>query len=348
MPWAPGADVRRLAKDCVAMVDGFATPGTRHWKARLARSRQERALARTVEDVWSHGTVVLEYGNRPTALEAVAAHTDADGSLLDLHTAAVELLNVLRSTAATTWFATFAAPALHRFPVVREELRNGDGAYARAFAHEVRRGYLFAPFVGGLAARDLRFDAPKLPEGTRVLLDVSGHHRDPELWPEPQRFEPRRFLGREPDAGAPIAQGGANAHTGHRCPGDDVTTHILATLARELADLELDMPCRTCASLRRDARGFCPRNGRTPGNRRGEGHQAAAPPPPYWSPASPSWAGGPQWPLRRGTHDCSQESRLISWSPPRLQRSGPHQGCGARTRMMCPRGRGASPRPPGE
>ncbi|MFE9636174.1 cytochrome P450 [Streptomyces sp. NPDC006463] len=241
IPSVPGAAVRRLAEDCVAMVDGFATPGRRHWKARRARSRQERELARTIEDV-RRGTLASDGGKRPTVVEAVAAHRDADGSPLDLHTAAVELLNVLRPTVAITWFTTFAAHALHRFPAVRKELRADEGPYARAFAHEVRRCYPFVPFVGGLAARDLRFGAQDVPEGTLVLLDVPGHHRDPDLWPEPQRFDPRRFLGREPGPGELIAQGGGNARTGHRCPGEDITVHLLATLAATLADLELDVP----------------------------------------------------------------------------------------------------------
>ncbi|GAA0318176.1 fatty-acid peroxygenase [Streptomyces polychromogenes] len=241
VPVADGAAVRRLAEDCVAMVDGFATPGPRHWKARRARSRQEAALARAVADV-RRGAVALSSGDRPTVLEAVAAHRDADGTPLDLHTAAVELLNVLRPIVAITWFTTFAAHALHHFPAVREELRADHGRYARAFAHEVRRCYPFVPFVGGLAARDLRFDGQDVSEGTLVLLDVPGHHRDPGLWPEPNRFDPRRFLGREPGPGELIAQGGGNARTGHRCPGEDITVHLLATLAATLPGLGLDLP----------------------------------------------------------------------------------------------------------
>ncbi|MYS08374.1 cytochrome P450, partial [Streptomyces sp. SID6041] len=241
VPCAPGGEVRQLAQDCVAMVDGFATPGPRHWKARRARSRQEDALARAVDNV-RRDPDASRPGKESSVLEAVAAHRDADGSPLDTHTAAVELLNVLRPTVAITWFTTFAAHALHRFPAVRDELRRADGAYARAFAHEVRRCYPFVPFVCGLAARDLRFGAQDVPEGTLVLLDVAGHHRDPDLWPEPDRFDPRRFLGREPGPGELIAQGGGNARTGHRCPGEDITVHLLATLAQALADVQFDVP----------------------------------------------------------------------------------------------------------
>ncbi|MFE4216161.1 hypothetical protein [Streptomyces sp. NPDC056844] len=40
-----------MARDLVAMVDGFASPGPRHLRARRARSRQEERLARLVEAV---------------------------------------------------------------------------------------------------------------------------------------------------------------------------------------------------------------------------------------------------------------------------------------------------------
>lgn len=212
----PRDAAREIAEDCVAMVDGFATAGPRHWKARRARARQEHGLARTVTDVRagvSHlGAFAVPVGADPgparSALETVARHHDADGMLLDPHTAAVELLNIIRPTVAIAWFAAFAGHALRRDPAVHARLRTDDGSYARAFAHEVRRFYPFVPFVGGLAAHDLEHRGERIPEGTLVLLDVYGHHHDPDLFPQPYRFDPTRFLGREPAPGVLIPQGG--------------------------------------------------------------------------------------------------------------------------------------------
>ncbi|MGW0122927.1 cytochrome P450, partial [Streptomyces sp. NPDC003327] len=48
LPGLDAAGTERLARDCVAMVDGFATPGPRHLRARRARARQEDVLARVV------------------------------------------------------------------------------------------------------------------------------------------------------------------------------------------------------------------------------------------------------------------------------------------------------------
>ncbi|MDJ0385601.1 cytochrome P450 [Streptomyces sp. G-G2] len=230
----------QMAEDCTAMVDGFATPGPRHLRARAARARQEEALAALVR--------VAREGEEPaydngTAFEAVAWHRDADGRLLDPHTAAVELLNIIRPTVAVAWFASFAAHALHRWPVHQELLRkDGDGQYARAFAHEVRRFYPFAPFVGGLAATDLTWQGETIAKDTLVLLDLYGHHHDPELWHSPYRFDPQRFAGREPDADELIPQGGGDPARGHRCPGEDITVALLATLTAKLAGLDFDVP----------------------------------------------------------------------------------------------------------
>ncbi|MFD8983957.1 cytochrome P450 [Streptomyces sp. NPDC059564] len=238
---APEDAAREVAEDCVAMVDGFASVGSRHWKARRARARQEGGLARTVDEV-RRGADLLGRGSGDSRLETVVRHRDVSGRLLDPHTAAVELLNIIRPTVAIAWYVTFAAHALHRAPRLRDDLRTGGDAYARAFAHEVRRFYPFVPFVGGLAAADLHFLGRPVPEGTLVLLDVYGHHHDPGLWPDPYRFDPHRFLGREPGTGELIPQGGGDARTGHRCPGEDITVSVLAALATDLARLPFDVP----------------------------------------------------------------------------------------------------------
>ncbi|MFG2873573.1 cytochrome P450 [Streptomyces sp. NPDC048337] len=233
-----GDAAREIAEDCVAMVDGFATAGPRHLRARRARHRQEQALMAAVTRLREEQPHLLP----GTVLETVALHREPDGTLLDPHTAAVELLNIIRPTVAVTWFVTFAAHALHRHPGRRDQLRTGSPAHARAFAHEVRRFYPFVPFIAGLAARDLAYRGDRLPAGTLLLLDVYGFHHDPALWDRPYDFAPERFLGREPGLGELIPQGGGDARTGHRCPGEDITLSLLATLSSALAHLDLPVP----------------------------------------------------------------------------------------------------------
>ncbi|MEV0987874.1 hypothetical protein [Streptomyces sp. NPDC049949] len=45
------AEGTAMARDCTAMVDGFATPGPRHLRARRARARQDTALAAVITGV---------------------------------------------------------------------------------------------------------------------------------------------------------------------------------------------------------------------------------------------------------------------------------------------------------
>ncbi|WP_182880749.1 cytochrome P450 [Microbispora sp. H10949] len=228
-----------LAADLVAMVDGFGSPGARHWRARGARVRREAWLAEMVEDVRRGGSRVP-----PTsALGVVAAHREPDGQPLAARLAAVELLNLVRPTVAVAWFLTFAAHAMHNWPVTRVRLNDDvDGAYAEAFAHEVRRFYPFAPFVAGKAAKDLTWKGEPILADWLVLLDVWGQNHDPALWPNPCSFDPQRFIGREIGPYDLIPQGGGDPATGHRCPGEPVAVGLLGALAPRLARLDYTLP----------------------------------------------------------------------------------------------------------
>ncbi|MFE7136000.1 cytochrome P450 [Streptomyces sp. NPDC057638] len=228
------------ARDLVAMVDGFAAVGPRHLRARWARKRQEERLAPLIEEIRYAGAL----SGQATVVQAVAAHRDVDGDQLDPRTGAVELLNVIRPTVAVAWFLTFAAHALHRWPQHRAALTAGGEGAARAFAQEVRRFYPFAPFTGGLAARDTHWGEVPIPKGGLVLLDLYGHHHDPALWPRPYSFDPSRFAGRGTATVLDdlVPQGGGDPATGHRCPGEDITVALLAALAPRLAALPHSVP----------------------------------------------------------------------------------------------------------
>ncbi|TDC95489.1 cytochrome P450 [Saccharopolyspora aridisoli] len=232
------SEVTEVARDLVAMVDGFATPGPRHWQARRARRRRE---------AWLTGLVTAVRAGRfeaapGSALEAVSHHRDADGLELTPQLAAVELLNVIRPAAAVCWFVTHAAHALHLWPRHRKLLAAGDEEFAEAFAHEVRRFYPFAPFIAGLAVRDLSWRGEPIPKGTMVLLDLWGQDHDPELWDEPYSFWPDRFVGRDIGPYELVPQGAGDPVENHRCPGEPTAVAILATLAVRLARLDFQVP----------------------------------------------------------------------------------------------------------
>jgi fatty-acid peroxygenase len=234
----PKEEIPALAADLVAMVDGFATAGPRHWRARRARRRREAWLADVITQVRS-GSGFAPVGS---ALEVVSHHRGPDGDVLEPGTAAVELLNVLRPTVAISWFVTFAAHALHLHPQYRAALRSGDPAFATAFTHEVRRFYPFAPFIGGRAVAELHWQGQTIPAGSTVIVDLYGQNHDETLWPEPYQFRPERFLNRTIGAFELVPQGGGDPATGHRCPGEWITIGVLETLSMRLAALDYDVP----------------------------------------------------------------------------------------------------------
>jgi fatty-acid peroxygenase len=182
-----------------------------------------------------------------SAVEVVAQHRDAGGERLDPRVAAVELLNVIRPTTAVSWFVAFSAHALISWPDHRERLVDGDPAFASAFAHEVRRFYPFAPFVGGRTPQAVEWDGERIPRNATVLLDLYGQNHDDDLWGDPYAFRPERFLagepqGREIGAFELVPQGGGDPRTGHRCPGEELTVALLSALAVRLARLPVDVP----------------------------------------------------------------------------------------------------------
>ena len=216
-------EVPALARDLTTLVDGFATGAPRRWRARRVRQRREAWLAGLVADVRS-GAATVRAGS---VVDVVARHRDSDRELLEPRVAAVEVLNVVRPTVAVCWFVAYAAHALHTWPGCTERLRAGDPAFATAFAHEVRRFYPFAPFIGGRAPQEVEWDGVRVPAGSMVLLDLWGRDHDPELWDEPYAFRPERFPtdGRLRPIGPLelVPQGAGDSRAGHRCPGEAIT-----------------------------------------------------------------------------------------------------------------------------
>lgn len=231
-------EVRPLARDLVAMVDGFATGGPRHWRARRARARREFWAAGVVEEVRDDALAPPE----GSALEVIARHRDADGLPLEPRVAGVELLNVLRPTVAVTWFVSFAGHLLHHRPDVRDRLWTDDAAYLAAFVHELRRFYPFAPLIGGQAPAEVSYGGERIPEGGMVLLDLFGQNHDEELWGDPYVFRPERFLERPVERDELVPQGGGDPARGHRCPGEAITIALLEALTLRLARLEHRVP----------------------------------------------------------------------------------------------------------
>jgi len=134
--------------------------------------------------------------------------------------------------------------ALHEHPEWRHRLADTEpdqGAVA-AFAQEVRRRYPFVPVLAAVAREDQDVLGVPVPRGGLVVLDVHGTDHDPTHWPDPDRFDPDRFLAGPVDPDTLVPQGGGDVATGHRCPGEDVVLTMIAVATRTLARLDYTLP----------------------------------------------------------------------------------------------------------
>lgn len=225
-------------REFAAMVDGTGAIGPRNWKGHLLRARTERWARRVIQEV-REGQVAAREGS---ALAAIAVFRDADGSELDLPSAGVELINVLRPTVANARYVAFAAIALEKMPGAREHLA-ADDALLESFVQEVRRFYPFIPFMAGRAREPFGWRGHDFAVGDWVIFDIYGTNRDPRAWTDPDTFKADRFVGWRGDPFAFVPSGGGSHETTHRCPGEWMTIESVKAIVRTLVkDVVYDMP----------------------------------------------------------------------------------------------------------
>ena len=102
-----------------------------------------------------------------------------------------------------------------------EEARHGEGdAYAAAVVTEALRVRAPVPFIARRLTRPFELGGYTIPPGTRIVpLILTVHHRG-DLYPEPYRFRPERFLDSRPDTYAWLPFGGGI----RRCIGASFAT----------------------------------------------------------------------------------------------------------------------------
>ncbi|KAK9131884.1 hypothetical protein Scep_011412 [Stephania cephalantha] len=114
--------------------------------------------------------------------------------------------------------------------------------YIQSIIQETLRLYPLAPFlIPHEAAHECKVGQYEVPSGTIVVANVWAIHRDPKVWPEPDKFVPERFL--QSSAGE-NKSGQFNKFipfgVGRRgCPGGGLATRVIAlTLASVLRCFE--------------------------------------------------------------------------------------------------------------
>jgi cytochrome P450 len=97
-----------------------------------------------------------------------------------------------------------------------------------------------------------------LPSGITVASCIYLTHRRPDLWPDPERFDPERFVGTRVNPSAFFPFGGGV----RRCLGAAFATYEMKiVLARVLSRVELQLALGYHARLERRSIAFAPTEG---------------------------------------------------------------------------------------
>lgn len=139
---------------------------------------------------------------------------------LDIFDELMTLICAGHETTASALAWTFER--LRRHPCVLSELvteaDEGGSALRRATIFEsLRVRTVIDVFGRRVRSPDFDLGGWRIPHGRTVIVRIADIHQDPEIYSQPERFDPYRFLNARPTAPAWLAFGGG----GRRCIGAD-------------------------------------------------------------------------------------------------------------------------------
>lgn len=221
--------VKRLAGQFEAMVEGTGTVGPRNWRGHLKRARTERWMRNLVRAIRSGKFSVPE----GSPAHSIGTFRGSDGCLMDVKAAAVEIINLLRPTVANARYMVFSAMALHANPAWRDRLRDSD-EHLPAFVDEVRRFYPFIPVIGGRVLLPFKWKGHAFRKHDWFLFDIYGTDHDPRIWGDPGVFRPERFEEQSFGPFDLVSHGAGDRRVSHRCPGECITVEQMKAVTRIL------------------------------------------------------------------------------------------------------------------
>jgi cytochrome P450 len=209
-------------------------PWRRFWDRKDAADRlllEEFDRARTAPDLV----------DRPDVLATLLRHREPDGSAMTVEEVRDQIVTLLLAGHETT--ATGLAWALERLtrhPAVLNRAtraaREGDSDYLDAVATETLRSRPVVPDVSRRLTQDVEVRGCRLPAGTFVNPAILLVHRSSH-WPDPERFDPDRFLGTRPDPAIWLPFGGGS----RRCLGAAfAATEMRVVLGEILKHVDLE------------------------------------------------------------------------------------------------------------
>jgi len=191
--WGPWARLAAYRRTYESLVDGL-----------IARARQDPRL----ED-------------RTDVLSLFLRSTYDDGTAMTRNEIGDELLALLAAgheTTASTLAWVFER--ISRHPQVLERLvaeaATDANSYRQATIFEVQRNRTVIDFAGrNVVVPMYELGEWRLPQGFSILVSLLQLHRDPNVFPDPERFDPQRFLDDKPNTYSWVPFGGGT----RRCVG---------------------------------------------------------------------------------------------------------------------------------
>jgi cytochrome P450 len=176
-----------------------------------------------------------DLGERDDVLSMLLQARHDDGSPMSDAEIRDELLTLLVAGHETTATAlSWAMERLIRHPEKLERLRaeaeTGEDAYLTATVQETLRLRPVIVVVIRKLTEPVELGGYELPAGARVVPSIHLIHRDPQIYPEPERFLPERFLDDPPGTYTWIPFGGGV----RRCLGAAFAQFEMAVVLREL------------------------------------------------------------------------------------------------------------------
>ena len=173
---------------------------------------------------------------REDVLSMLLSAAHEDGSPMTNRELRDELLTLLVAGHETTATAlAWAVERLARHPDkllrLSREVRDGEEEYLRAVVYETLRLRPVISLVNRTLKTPMEFGGYELPAGVKVVPSIYLVHRRPDVYPEPERFLPERFLSRPPGTYTWIPFGGGI----RRCLGGAFAQFEMEVVLRELA-----------------------------------------------------------------------------------------------------------------
>ncbi len=199
-------------------------------------AREIARIDRSIYDVIAARRADRGAEARDDILSMLLSAGHEDGSATGDRELRDELLTLLVAGHETTATAlAWAVERLARHPDklrrLASELRAGQDEYLKAVVCETLRLRPVISLVNRTLKAPMEFGGYELPAGVKVVPSIYLVHRRPDVYPEPERFLPERFLSRPPGTYTWIPFGGGV----RRCLGGAFAQFEMEVVLRELA-----------------------------------------------------------------------------------------------------------------